>query len=88
MTVDGHRNRARWVVTGAIAATATVQWTPAAALPPSTAPAAQLPSGSQQDCYAGQHPTCTMPPPPSGLLTSLYTTAPTASPTPSVVISE
>jgi hypothetical protein len=29
-----------------------------------------------------------MPPPPSGLLTSLYTTAPTASPTPSVVISE
>ena len=62
----------------------------AAATQPSVAPAAkpQPTHSSQQDCYAEPDPTCTVPAPPSSLLTSPYTTAPTSRPSPIPTITE
>jgi hypothetical protein len=52
---------------------------PAAAPAPAPAPAQQpQPEAPPQDCYAGPHPTCVPPPPPSWMLHSSYISTPTS----------
>jgi hypothetical protein len=62
----------------------------AVATQPSVEPVAQpQPThSSQQDCYAEPDPTCTVPAPPSSLLTSPYETGPTSRPSPILTITE
>jgi hypothetical protein len=64
--------------------------TTAVATQPTVAPAAppQPTHTTQQDCYAEPDPTCTVPAPPSSLLTSPYETAPTSRPSPILTITE
>ena len=68
----------------------TVRPVPTATAAPLPAPTSvpQTTTVPQQNCYAEPDPTCTVPPPPSGLRNSPYTTAPTTRPSPIIVITE